>query len=269
MLQQTDHQLIVQVARPAEVRLAAIGDLHLRDREWSEVPALLEGLDSRADLLVVAGDITENGRVTEATLAAKLLGRIGLPVVAVLGNHDLRGLRRRAFRQTLESAGVRVLDGDSVVVELSGGQRIGIAGVAGSGGGFWREDHAAAPHGRAFRAMALKVRREAERLDAAIGALDAPLRVVVTHFAPTATTLGAEPAAKWWMLGNAELGRVIDNHAVDLVVHGHAHLGTPLGQTAGGTPVHNAAIPVNGGVVVFRLRPKGDAAWPTDEGSAA
>ncbi|MBA3414680.1 MAG: metallophosphoesterase [Chloroflexia bacterium] len=269
MLHQPDHQLIVQVSQRAEVRLAAIGDLHLRDREPSEVPALLEGLAARADLLVVAGDLTENGRVAEATVAGQLLGGIGLPVVAVLGNHDLRGVRRRAFRQAIESEGVRVLDGDSVVIELASGQRIGIAGVAGSGGGFWREEHAVAPYGRAFRAVAVKVRREAERLDAAICALDAPVKVVVTHFAPTATTLGTEPAAKWWMLGNAELGKVIDRHRIDLVVHGHAHLGSPHGRTAGGTPVHNAALPVNGGVVVIRLHSRWDTAWSTPGESVA
>ncbi|CAA9580858.1 MAG: hypothetical protein AVDCRST_MAG59-4769 [uncultured Thermomicrobiales bacterium] len=269
MLYPADRHPIVQVSRPADVRLAAIGDLHLRDREPNAVPALLDGLAGRADLLVVAGDITENGRVAEASLAAQILGGVGLPVVAVLGNHDLRGLRRRAFREALESEGVRLLDGDAVVIELGGGRRIGVAGVAGSGGGFWREEHAVAPYGRAFKAVAIKVRREAERLDAALRDLDAPLTVVVTHFAPTVTTLGAEPVAKWWMLGNAELGRVIDNHRVDLVVHGHAHLGISLGHTAGGTPVHNAALPVNGGVVVIGLGSKMDVGQPADRGSGA
>ena len=52
------------------------------------------------------------------------------------------------------------------------------------------------------------------------------------------------------MLGNAELGRVIDAHAVDLVLHGHAHAGAPLGRTPGGVPVRNVALQVNGGVVM-------------------
>jgi len=254
MLLHAGQQRIVQPVAEPMVRLAAIGDLHIRDHAGRDIDDLLDGLASRADLLVVAGDITESGRVIEAEVAGEVLGRSGLPVVAVLGNHDRRGLRRRAFRQALEQAGVRVLDGESVVVDR-GGALVGIAGVSGCGGGFWRDEHAAAPHGRAFRAVAVKVRREAERLDIALRELHVPLKVVVTHFAPTAATLGAEPPAKWWMLGNAELGRVIDRHNVDLVVHGHAHLGSPYGVTAGGTPVRNAALPVNGRVVVIPLQP--------------
>jgi Icc-related predicted phosphoesterase len=56
------------------------------------------------------------------------------------------------------------------------------------------------------------------------------------------------------MLGNCELGRVIDRHAVDLVLHGHAHLGNPVGTTVGGTPVRNVAQAVTGGLVVHEVR---------------
>jgi hypothetical protein len=35
---------------------------------------------------------------------------------------------------------------------------------------------------------------------------------------------------------------VIDRHGADLVVHGHAHHGTPEGKTTAGIPVYNVAI---------------------------
>jgi hypothetical protein len=50
------------------------------------------------------------------------------------------------------------------------------------------------------------------------------------------------------MLGNCELGVVLDRYAPDLVIHGHAHLGTLMGQTPGGVPVRNVALPVVGKV---------------------
>ncbi|HEU0114202.1 MAG TPA: hypothetical protein VFQ80_05980, partial [Thermomicrobiales bacterium] len=40
---------------------------------------------------------------------------------------------------------------------------------------------------------------------------------------------------------------------VDLAIHGHAHLGSPAGWTAGGVAVRNVALPVVGGVAVFDL----------------
>jgi hypothetical protein len=50
------------------------------------------------------------------------------------------------------------------------------------------------------------------------------------------------------MLGNCELGVVVDQRRPDLVVHGHAHLGTLRGHTPGGIPVRNVALPVVGRV---------------------
>jgi len=232
------------------VRIAAIGDLHLRSRAPFD-GSLLADVADRADILVVAGDITDNGLIGEAETAARTLGNLGIPVVAVLGNHDRRGLRRRGVRQSLERAGVSVLEGEAAEFETAGGVRVGVAGVSGSGGGFWSPEDERLPRMRAFRTVAVRLRREAERLDRALASLDTPVKIAVTHFAPTPATLGDEPPLKWWMLGNSELGRVIDAHGVDLVIHGHAHLGSPEGSMPGGAPVRNVALPVNGRVLVL------------------
>ena len=236
------------VSQPVRARIAAIGDLHLRGREdLSAVPGL-SGLADRADLLLVAGDLTENGRLLEAEAAGELLAAARLPVVAVLGNHDLRSLRRAAFRRVLERRGVEVLDGCATVVRLANGSRVGIAGTAGSGGGFWPHEGPDAIHTRTMKRLAIRARRECEALERALLSLDADVRIATTHFAPTTATLGREPLAKYWMLGNGELGVVLDRRMPDLVVHGHAHLGTLKGCTPGGIPVRNVALPVVGGI---------------------
>jgi Icc-related predicted phosphoesterase len=230
------------------VRIAAIGDLHLRGREeLSAVPGL-SGLADKADLLLVAGDLTENGRLLEAEAAGELLAAARLPVVAVLGNHDLRSLRRAAFRRVLESRVVEVLDGCATVVRLANGLRIGIAGTAGSGGGFWPYEGPDAIHTRTLKRLAIRARRECAALERALLSLDADVRIAAMHFAPTTATLGQEPLAKYWMLGNGELGVVLDRRVPDLVIHGHAHLGTLKGCTPGGVPVRNVALPVVGGI---------------------
>ena len=242
------------------IRIAAIGDLHIRQRQPA-LETLLSGLPDEADVLVLAGDITEDGFLGQAEAAAEALEELKIPVVAVLGNHDRRGLRRNAVRSRLERSGVQVLDGESTVIATSNGM-VGIAGVSGSGGGFWSEEDERLFRLRAYRALALRIRREAERLDRALMGLEADVIIAVTHFSPTPTTLGAEPLAKHWMLGNTELARVIDSHPVDLVIHGHAHLGNPEGLTPGGAIVRNAALPVNGGVVLIDLVPRGRGIQP-------
>lgn len=242
------------------IRLAAIGDLHIRARGPLPVGDDLAALGAIADALVVAGDITDGGRLIEAERAAELLAAAGVPVVAVLGNHDLRTVRRRAFRRILERRGIDLLDGEATTVRTADGHEIGIAGIGGCGGGFWSAAGPDAIHRRASQALALRSRREAARLGAALDSLTGDVRVVVTHFAPTSSTLGREPLAKYWMLGNAELGRVIDRHGVDLALHGHAHLGNANGRTAGGTPVRNVALAVEGGIALCLLdRPEPSA----------
>lgn len=239
------------------VRIAAIADIHIRANAV-EQPEALDGLEGIADILVVAGDITESGRIPEVEVAARAFFKTEMPVYAVLGNHDRRGLRRMAMRKTLARAGVELLDGEYRILDLPDGTRVGIAGTTGTGGGFGPGKGGDGPGGRITRAVTLKARREAARLDAVLSAMDAckpDISMLVTHFAPTVATLGAEPSLKYWMLGNSGLGDVIDRHHLDLVIHGHAHLGNEVGLTPGGTPVRNVAAPIVGHIMVYHVEP--------------
>ncbi len=243
-----------EIDRP--IRIGAIGDLHLHDAIPSQLLDELKTVDENVDLLIIAGDITEGGRLPEGELANALLGQLSTPKIAVLGNHDRRGPRRVAFRRLIESAGVILLDGDAVIHELPNGQKIGIAGVVGYGGGFWPEEKPEIRGSGISKAVGIRARREAARLEVALNSLalhDLNAVIVVLHYAPTTSTLGEEPPLKYWMLGNSLLGRVIDDHEVDLVIHGHAHLGNEFGQTPGGVPVRNVAAHVTGGPVIYEV----------------
>lgn len=230
------------------IRIAAIGDLHVRCQDDHRVIPGLEKIGSHADLLVIAGDLTENGRLPEAEAVGALLESCRLPIVAVLGNHDLRALRRTAFRRALERSGIEVLEGRSTTITLQNGVCVGIAGTTGCGGGFWPQEGPNAIHARTFKRLAVRAKRERAALERALSELETDIRIALTHYAPTTSTLGREPLAKYWMLGNCELGVVLDCKAPDLVIHGHAHLGTLRGQTPGGLQVRNVALPVVGGV---------------------
>jgi Icc-related predicted phosphoesterase len=249
-------------------RVAATGDLHVRLAAPQGLYASMARLRDQADFLLVVGDLTESGRLVEAEAAADVLVTAELPVIAVLGNHDLRSLRRTAFRRALERAGVQVLDGQSTSFRLPGGLRVGIAGTTGSGGGFWPLEGPDAVHVRTLKRLALRARHECHLLEQALSALDADVRIAMTHFAPTATTLGREPPAKYWMLGNCELGQVLDRWQPDFAFHGHAHLGNLRGATPGGVPVRNVALPVVGSMHVEVLRSAPRCALPLEQSSA-
>jgi Icc-related predicted phosphoesterase len=230
------------------VRIAAIGDLHIRTSIDSAYVRQLIGIEDVADLLIVPGDITNGGLIREAELAGELFHRIGIPIVGVMGNHDRRTMRRRRFISILEQAGVRMLDGNTW--EFQG---LGIAGVSGSGGGFWPDEPEDPVSNRAWQALAVRARREATRLDDALAQLSTTRKLALLHFAPTTSTLVGEPPIKYWLLGNSALGHVVEKHHVDLVLHGHSHIGSPYGLTPGGVPVFNVAAGVTGGVSIHRI----------------
>lgn len=237
-------------------RIAATGDLHI----WGPIPAALfaefESLRDRADVLVITGDITNNGMILQAQRAAELLSLARIPIVAVMGNHDRRALMRKPrYCSILADAGVIFLDGTTFTLENRFG-RLGFAGVSGSGGGFWPDEGPDTLPRRAMQRLAVRARRDASRLEHALENLHTDLKVVVTHVAPTTSTLGREPLFKYFLLGNCEFGRVIDRFDVDLVFHGHAHLGNMVGQTNKGIPVRNVARDVSGGIMIHHLAPR-------------
>ena len=119
------------------IRIAAAGDLHFgTDSAGSFRPALVD-LPDRADMLLLAGDLTRIGRPEEAAVLAEELADLGVPVIAVLGNHDYHSDRQDEIVAALEKADVRILEGASTVVEVNhssnSSSRIGRIEISGRG----------------------------------------------------------------------------------------------------------------------------------------
>jgi Icc-related predicted phosphoesterase len=226
------------VARPGGVRVAALGDTHMTISTAGRLRGALAGVAGDADLLLLAGDLTNDGRLEEAGLVCAELDGLGLPVLAVLGNHDEDSGEGERIAGMLCGVGVEVLEGTGVVLVV-GGVRVGVAGVKGTGGGF---DPSATPATVTEGSSGI-VHRPAsvDRLATALGELDADVRIALTHYAPTSDTVVGEPERLWWNLGSHLLGAAVDAGGAHLAVHGHAHYGTEEGWTAGGCPVRNVA----------------------------
>lgn len=244
------------------VRIAAVADLHIRiNQDLSSLAGALNNIHEVADVLLLPGDLTDMGRLLEMEALAELLKPIQIPIFAILGNHDRRSVRRAALTRILRHIGTHLLEGTGAIVKLGNGRSIGIAGVTGTGGGFRSGKEEFGRGVRFTRTLTVKSRRESARLRKVLKELqeDAPdLLVVMTHFAPTPSTLGTEPPLKYWMLGNALLGRTIDDFSPSLVVHGHAHLGNEIGETDAHVPVRNVALHVTHGIRVLTLNMDGD-----------
>jgi Icc-related predicted phosphoesterase len=236
----------VTAAEPAtcEVRVAAVGDVHVAADAAGRLRVELEGIAEQADVLLLAGDLTHRGRPEEAEVLAGELADVGIPVVAVLGNHDYHTDQQHLVTEVLERSGVHVLEGDGIVLDV-GSARVGVAGTKGFGGGFAGRTASefGEPEQRAFVALS---RRLAGGLEQALAGLDADVKVALMHYSPVAETLTGEPREIHVFLGSDLLAEAVDRAGADLAVHGHAHRGSRTGMTAGGVPVRNVAKPVIG-----------------------
>ncbi len=241
------------------IRVAAVGDIHLGPDSAGLLRPAFDTLGTCADLLLLAGDLTRHGTPQEARVVAAEVADLPVPVVAVLGNHDYQSNQERAVVQELRAAGVHVLEGDGTLLDL-GGTRVGVAGTKGFCGGF------AGRSGSEFGEPEMKAfirctRTCAEGLGRALRELreaGCTLRIALTHYAPVPDTLAGEPPEIYPFLGSYLLAEAMDVAGADLAVHGHAHLGTEHGMTAGGVAVRNVAMPViDRAFAVYHLSPDG------------
>jgi Icc-related predicted phosphoesterase len=229
------------------IRIAAAGDVHAGTDSTGKLRPCFENLPAQADVLLLAGDLTRRGHPEEAEVLAGELDGIGVPVVAVLGNHDYHLDREDEVAAILRGAGVRLLEGEATVVKANGA-RIGVAGTKGFGGGFAGKcgTDFGEPEMKAFvrhtKGLAAGLERALDSLRPE--ALD--LRVALLHYSPVEATLEGEPLEIWPFLGSYLLAEAVDRAGADLVLHGHAHRGSERGETAGGVPVRNVAWPVTG-----------------------
>jgi Icc-related predicted phosphoesterase len=226
------------------LRIAAAGDLHYTEQRREEARAALGALDGTADLVLLAGDLTTHGEPEQAAVMAEACAPLEIPVFAVLGNHDWHANRRDEVVAALTEGGIRVLDRDWATCE-PGGLEVGIVGVKGFVGGF-PGSHLPDFGEPSLRSIYREAGREVEALDQGLREVAlCPTRIVLLHYAPTASTIAGEAPGIWAFLGTDRLAAPIAEHEPDLVVHGHAHAGTFEGAI-GPVPVYNVSVPVMG-----------------------
>jgi uncharacterized protein len=218
------------------MRIAATADLHFTPQSYNKLKEQFEQVRDEADVLVLAGDLTNFGQPEEMEPLLNVLVRLRLPTVVVLGNHDYESGKEGELTRMMIASGIKVLDGSAY--ERDG---VGFAGTKGFVGGFGRGILTAFGE-REIKDFVRASIDEALKLERAMSQLRTQKRVVVLHYSPIAETVQGEAPEIFPFMGTSRLAEVVDRHGADLVVHGHAHHGKTSGHTAGGVPVHNVAI---------------------------
>lgn len=222
-----------------KLKVAALADLHVREGQVRPYRELFEEICRAADVLVLAGDLTDLGRPEEAEILAEDVKACSIPVLAVLGNHDHESGQPDLVRLVLRQAGVHLLEMRTFVFE-----DVGFVGTKGFAGGFGR--HLLTAFGEpAIKQFVAESMNEAMRLENGLRALHTDRIFVVLHYAPVLQTIAGEPPEIYPFLGSSRLAEAIDRFSVSAVVHGHAHHGRYEGRTPGGVPVYNVASQID------------------------
>ncbi len=224
------------------IRIAAAGDVHFDRKSQNRLAQHMKDLEDRADIFLLAGDLTQTGHPEEMQVLANDLRHSKIPVIAVLGNHDYHVDQVEVVTQILKDAGVIVLERTCTIIQHKN-EKIGIAGAKGFGGGFVGASGSdfGEPEMKSFMRHS---RNEARQLEQVIKDMDTDYKIVLLHYSPTTQTLSGEKKEIYPFLGSYYLAEAVDYGKADIVFHGHAHGGIEKGETPGGTPVRNVAQPV-------------------------
>jgi Icc-related predicted phosphoesterase len=215
------------------VRIAALGDLHCSKSSQGTLQPLLAKAGESAELVVIAGDLTDYGLPDEARILARELTAVRVPVIAVLVNHDFESGKADEVRQILGEAGTTILDGD--ICETHG---IGIAGVKGFGGGFGQR--ALAPWGETtIKQFVHEAVDEALRLETALARIGPMPIVALLHYSPIIQTV---EASRWRFIRFDRAVSKSRSIRTGCLSHSHAHRGHLEGKTAIGVPVYNVSM---------------------------
>jgi uncharacterized protein len=226
------------------IRIAAAGDIHASEATRDRVRHAFEQVESEADVILLAGDLTTTGEPEQAQVLGDACRDLSIPVFAVLGNHDYHAGRSADVGAVLEEAGVLMLDRSWRTCTIAG-LELGVVGTKGFVGGF---PGAVLPDfgEQLLRSVYAETTLEAEAIAKGLQEIvHCDLRVVLLHYAPVQETIEGEPEGIHVMLGSDRLATPIAEYGADLVLHGHAHAGSFEGAI-GQTPVYNVAVHVTG-----------------------
>ena len=182
--------------------IAHISDLHISESDFDKkifMDAVREINDLKPDMIVLTGDLTNNGYYKQFQQATKYLEMFESPLFAVPGNHDARNLGYQTFEELIgEKSWKLTMDDNFTVIGLDSSSPDENKGHIGTPQHMWLE----------------------HQLDECVINDNFSVVVLHHHIVPIPQT-GRERN----VLSDAgDILKTITSHEVDLVLSGHKHV---------------------------------------------
>lgn len=219
--------------------ILAVSDLDSLEGDYEQFWQLLEKAEE-PDLFLLAGDMYVEDKPEDYKIILEYFEKLKweCPIVACFGNREFE--QRYGEIKNICGQRIRFLNDEAVELKIRG-KSIGIVGSKGclDQPTWWQMK--ANPQIRKF------YRERAEKIRSLLQNLKTDIKILLTHYAPSYQTLKGENPRIYGGLGCSVLEKILMKTKATFAVHGHAHLGSPLGF-AGIMPIFNVALPVNKGL---------------------
>ena len=223
------------------MRIAAVADIHSPKYLGLFKEALTKL--GECNLFLIVGDLVLKNDYSQLPAVLNAIREVyGGRIIACFGNEEYEQDQERYER----FGGLTWVDEGSVVLGIRG-LKIGIVGSRGSldRSTFWQRTH--------VKGIWQLYKKRVETVDSLLAELDADIKIVLTHYAPTYETLQGERERAWPEMACKRFEGVIHRRQPDLWLHGHAHRGTRFKTTIGKTLVANVSLPARREIAVTEL----------------
>lgn len=219
--------------------ILAVSDLDSLEGDYGQFWNLLEKAEE-PDIFLLAGDMYVEDKPENYKIILEYLERLGwkCPIAACFGNREFE--QRYDEIKNICGSRIRFLDDEFVEMQIKG-KTVGIVGSKGclDQPTWWQMK--TNPQIRKF------YRERAEKIRLLLAGLKTEIKILLTHYASTYQTLKGENPNIYGGLGCNGLEKTLEETKTTFAVHGHAHLGSPIGF-AGPVTIFNVALPVNKGM---------------------
>ncbi|MBC7108120.1 MAG: metallophosphoesterase [Methanomassiliicoccales archaeon] len=236
------------------MKIGAVGDLH--GKKYIE---LLGNKPEYAglDLLLLAGDITENNNVEEFDLVLeKLKGMTQANLVAVFGNEEYE----ETHAEYKKREGIIFLNDNATTLQIRE-VKIKIVGTTGSldRPTWWQRTN--------LPDIWKKYQQRIEKVSQLLTRDDSDFLILLMHYAPTYKTLTGEKPERYPEMASEKYEAILMEKRPDFVFHAHAHKGTKrvmlrkeqrrldeIEKELKPVPIYNVSLPLNKSITIVELQ---------------